>query len=64
MPLLHSFFWNVQDAPEGAGPPDFVYVIIISQFVLFSIFGVAQFIILVRNDGYVAQGSNVVHSLA
>lgn len=26
VPLLHSFFWNVQDAP-GGGPPDFVYAV-------------------------------------
>ena len=40
--LGHSFFSNVSDAPEGGGPPDFVYAILISQFALFTCFGITQ----------------------
>lgn len=39
--LLHSFFYNVGD---GGGPPGFVYVIVIGQLVVFTGFGVTQFL--------------------
>lgn len=39
--LLHSFFWNVGD---GGGPPGFVYIIVIGQFVIFTGFGATQFL--------------------
>ena len=70
-PLLHTFFYNLNRAPEGTGPPDFVYVvrcacypsarsstdtrarpqIVVSQCVLFTLFGFNQFWLLWRNDG-------------
>ena len=49
VPLLHSFFWNSSNADQG--PPAFVTAIIISQAVLFSCFGLVQFVILFRSDG-------------
>lgn len=49
VPLLHSFFFNVSGAEQG--PPSFVYVIIISQLLLFSCFGITQFVLLWRVDG-------------
>ena len=48
-PILHIFFFNLADADQG--PPSFVYVIIISQVLLFSCFGITQFISLWREDG-------------
>lgn len=65
-PLLHSFFYNVTGADQG--PPSFVYVIIISQFLLFTCFGATQFISLWRVDGpsffYWSEFSYQVLSLA
>lgn len=49
--LLHSFFHTAANAPEGGGPPSFVYAIIIGQFLLFSLFGVTQAVLLFREDG-------------
>lgn len=49
--LLHSFLFNVSDAPEGAGPPDFVYWIVFGQFAAFSLFGITQFILLWMERG-------------
>ena len=49
--LLHSFFWNASNAPEGGGPPPFVYAIIVGQFIAFTLFGITQFILLIREDG-------------
>ena len=49
-PLLHSFYYNTSDA-EGGGPPGFVYAIIWSQVILFSCFGITQFVLLWRVDG-------------
>lgn len=67
VPLLHSFFWTVQNAQEGTGPPSFVYAIVISQFVLFSLFGLAQFSLLVRVNGpdwyYLGEWSYLLLSL-
>ena len=47
-PLLHSFYYNSSD---GQGAPDFVFVILWSQVVLFTCFGATQFILLWRDDG-------------
>lgn len=49
--LLHSFIVNVSDAPEGAGPPVFVYFIVFGQFIAFSLFGITQFILLWMERG-------------
>lgn len=49
--LLHSFFWNISMAPEGAGPPAFVWAIVIGQAVVFSLFGITQVFLLGRTDG-------------
>lgn len=49
--LLHSFLWNVSTAPEGGGPPDFVWAIIIGQAVTFTLFGLTQLFLLGRTDG-------------
>lgn len=49
--LLHSFFWNVSNAPEGGGPPTFVYAIIVGQFIAFSLFGITQFTLLWMERG-------------
>lgn len=46
---MHSFFFNVASAEQG--PPDFVYAIIVSQLLLFSCFGITQFVLLWRVDG-------------
>lgn len=49
--LLHSFLWNVSNAPEGGGPPDFVWAIIIGQAATFTLFGITQLFLLGRTDG-------------
>jgi len=38
--LFHSFFYNVGDAEQG--PPDFVYIIVVGQLVVFTGFGFTQ----------------------
>ena len=50
-PLLHNFYYNTSDTGDGGGPPDFVYAIIWSQLILFSCFGITQFVLLWRVDG-------------
>lgn len=42
--LLHSFFFNVSIAGDGQRAPDFVYAIVIGQFVVFTGFGVTQLV--------------------
>jgi hypothetical protein len=49
--LLHSFFYTAANAPEGRGAPMFVYFIIVGQFLLFSCFGVTQFVLLYLEQG-------------
>ena len=46
--LLHSFFYNVGD---GGGPPGFVYVIVIGQFVIFTGFGITQLLNQAMDNG-------------
>lgn len=44
--LMHSFWWNVSgDAAysgDGGGPPSFVYIIVVGQFAVFTVFGFTQ----------------------
>lgn len=40
--LMHSFFWNVSG--DGGGPPSFVYIIVVGQFVVFTGFGFTQLV--------------------
>ena len=47
--LGHSFFSNVTG--EGRTPPDFVYVIVIGQFAVFTLFGVTQLANQIDNNG-------------
>lgn len=49
--LIHSFVWNTSDAPEGGGPPTFVYFIVFGQAAAFTLFGITQFVLLWREDG-------------
>lgn len=49
--LLHSFFHTTASAPAGVAPPPFVYAIVIGQFVIFTLFGLTQFVLLYRDDG-------------
>lgn len=49
--LLQSFFSNASNAPAGGGPPTFVYFIIFGQFLIFSMFGITQFVLLFLENG-------------
>lgn len=48
--LMHSFFFNTSDSGDQ-GPPTFVYIIIIGQFVVFSSFGITQFVNQIAPNG-------------
>lgn len=47
--LMHSFYSNVSG--EQRKPPGFVYVIVWSQCIIFTIFGFTQVILLLKNNG-------------
>lgn len=47
--LIHSFVYNLQDAPRT--PPDWVYAIVFSQVGLFSLFGFVQMANLYSDTG-------------
>ena len=47
--LMHSFFFNVGDAEQG--PPDFVYIIVVGQLVVFTGFGITQLVNQIAEGG-------------
>lgn len=42
--IFSAFFKSIENSPEGAGPPKFVYIIVIALFLLYSSFGFVQFV--------------------
>ena len=68
--IISAFFKSIDNSADGAGPPQFVYVIVVMLFLLYSSFGFVQFAELVclsRQNGtmypYVTEISCVVLSL-
>ena len=63
----HAFFKSIEDTngSGGTGPPDFVYIIVIVLFLLYSSFGFVQLIELISNlNPYTKETSYVILSLS
>lgn len=42
--IFSAFFKSIENSPEDAGPPNFVYIIVVALFLLYSSFGFVQLV--------------------
>lgn len=52
--IFHAFFRSIESSNENdsVGPPSFVYIIVISLFLLYASFGFIQLIEVIQGDGF------------